>query len=194
MKLFYSISFFLLFGCCSIQAGPTPVLKDGFGKWAIGKELYQFILDHVKEGDTIVELGSGYSTKVLSNHFHVHTVEHNKEFLDVNRAFMDSGRYPVHFILAPIVTLQDERQWYDPDILKQSLPKKSRLVVVDGPLGKIGRYSFIDYLHLFKTDYIVLDDLDRPDELKLLKDIARKLKKRYRIHNCKKPFGYIYTR
>ena len=45
------------------------------------------------------------------------------------------------------------------------------LILVDGPLGTIGRSGFYRNLALFRPDVpIILDDVDRKDELKLLKD------------------------
>ena len=191
MKRFVFLFNFVLF-CLSGTSFLNANLEQGFGAWAIGEDLYKFILSNVKEGETIVELGSGYSTKILSDHFQVYTVEHDKKFLKKNQKYMDSGKYPVHFILAPIVSLENGRNWYNPNILKKSLPKKSSLVLVDGPFGRIGRYSFHDYLQLFSnTDFIIFDDANRSKEKILIEAVSKKLGKPYKLYGAPKTFAVI---
>ena len=67
--------------------------------------------------------------------------------------------------------------------MKSQLPKGHDLVLVDGPPGIIGRSGFYTNLDLFRKDVlIILDDVDREDELQLLRLIEQKLGKKAQIY------------
>ena len=67
--------------------------------------------------------------------------------------------------------------------MKSQLPKEYDLVLVDGPPGTIGRSGFYTNLDLFRKDVpIILDDVDREDELQLLRLIEQKLGKKAQIY------------
>ncbi len=175
---------------------PLIAMENKFGGWAIDKECYNYICDVVQEGETIVELGTGYSTRMLSENFNVFTIEHNKEFLDRYKGTIDKGNYPVHFILAPLTNIGGDKVWYNPEILKAKLPKKSALVLVDGPCGAIDRRGFLNYVHLFQnTKVIVFDDVDREMDLETMKSVAKKLGRKYKVYkNGAKAFGVVFMK
>jgi len=57
-------------------------------------------------------------------------------------------------------------------------------ILVDGPTGIIGRIGFLHNLDLFNTNVpILIDDTNRPSELKLANELSKKLNKKM------KPFG-----
>lgn len=184
---------FLLCMCASNAAAPK--LKNQLNGYAIGKELHSFIFSHLKKGDVVIELGSGVSTKLLSQKFKVYSVENDKEFLEKNWDYLNSSDN-TKLIYAPIIETSPNRYWYDPEVLKKELPTSSRLVLVDGPHWTIGRYCFIDYLSLFQnTDYIVFDDVHRFEELRLMTEVAKKLGKKYKAYrDGNKTFGVIFLK
>lgn len=48
-----------------------------FGGYSIDKSTFKFILKKIPEGSTILEFGSGYSTKKLLDHYKVISIEDN---------------------------------------------------------------------------------------------------------------------
>jgi len=145
--------------------------------WSISKELFNHIRKILPEGSTMLELGSGWASGELSKFYTLYSVEHEEIWLD---------QYETNYIYAPI-----KNRWYDPEILAKSLPLDYDLILIDGPPGPIGRYGFFTYLHLFKTDLIIIfDDINRKAEYKLMVDVAKKLGKNFRIY--KDSFGKKY--
>ncbi len=167
----------------------TPLSKaklfnpNALGGWAISKELFMYIYNTVEHGKNILELGSGSATQELAQYFTMYSIEHNKIWLD---------KYETTYIFAPIKNYGSYR-WFNTVFLNK-LPKDYDLILIDGPPGPIGRYGFYHHLNLFNTNVtMIFDDVQRGAELRLLKDVARKLKKPYKIHYCKdgKRFGVI---
>ena len=73
--------------------------------------------------------------------------------------------------------------WYDSDALKKQLPKDYDLILVDGPPGTIGRSGFYKHLDLFRSNVpIIIDDVDRKEELVLLKKLEIKTGRKATIH------------
>ena len=131
------------------------------GGWSITQELLDAMLQEVPTG-TLLELGSGFGTGVLSEHYQVYSVEHDEKW---------TGVFDTNYIFAPIV-----RSWYDISILSRELPESYDLILVDGPTGAIGRRGFADNLNLFRDDVpIFFDDLERPAEMSLALEVSQKL-------------------
>lgn len=113
-------------------------------KWGgsgIEKVVFDFILENIPEGSTIVELGAGHvSTREFANHYDCYSVEDNPDFI---------GHYKVKYINAPIVN-----DWYDINILKNSLPSKEsqKLIFIDGNR----RDQILNHLDLFNPDAMYL--------------------------------------
>ena len=145
--------------------------RGDFGGWSISKFLFDFINRLLEPGSRIIEMGSGWGTGELAKSFEMYSIEHNPHFLNLHYS---------NYINAPIVEYLDDSfpndiGWYDPGILKKELPRYYDLILVDGPLGTIGRSGFYRNLALFRSDVpIILDDVDRKDELKLLKMVETK--------------------
>ena len=54
--------------------------------WVIAPELYNWIRENIKDGSTILELGSGTGTIELCKHYTVYSVEHDKKWIgNLNR-------------------------------------------------------------------------------------------------------------
>ena len=154
------------------------------GKFAISVDLFLYIMENIEQGKTILELGSGSGTGQLAKYYTMYSIEHDRKWVN---------KYPSHYIYAPIKEY-DTYQWYNTDLLKSNLPAKYDLIIIDGPTGKIGREGFIYNLGLFNTDVmLIIDDVDRPAELQILKDVSKKLGRSYTIYECSdgKSFGVI---
>lgn len=140
--------------------------SNNLGDWAIGHNLYQWIVDNVESGSTVLELGSGSGTHELGKIYNVHCVEHDEKW--VNK--FDNLTY----YYAPI-----KDGWYDKDELND-LPKDYSLLILDGPPGKIGRTKVLENLDLFKTDIpIIVDDTHRNVEKDLGNKICEKFNKKF---------------
>jgi len=107
-------------------------------------------------GSTILELGGGMSTVILSKDYRVYTVEDNPKWIkELNN---------VTYIKSPLVKystfFSKEEVWYDPGVLAAELPKSYDAIIVDGPAGStFSRYGFVEYLHLFNRVPILFDDI-----------------------------------
>ena len=183
MTKILKISLALLLATGNMQIRPEQTIKWTTNPWSVSQEVFDYIRKTIPEGETIVELGSGWASNQFSKFYTVFSVEHDPKWL---------AKYDTNYIYAPI-----KNSWYDPEILAKQLPKNYNLILVDGPTGAIGRYGFCTYLHLFKTDVIIIfDDVHREAEYKLMIDVAEKLKKDFTIHTDRfgKQFGIIDNR
>ena len=150
-----------------------------FGGWSISKFLFDFINELLEPGSRIIEMGSGWGTGELAKNFEMYSIEHDPRFLNIHHS---------NYINAPIVEYSDDSfpnhiGWYNSDVLTKELPKDYDLILVDGPPGMIGRSGFYRHLGLFRQDVpIILDDVNRKDELNLLKKVERKTGRKAIIH------------
>lgn len=156
-----------------------------------------FIIEFLPKGKTVLELGSGTGTKRLVEHFTVYSVEDMKKII---------GKYKSNYIYSPIRLYNSEyvapdipgstgkgiltpRQmgWYDYEILEKELPSHYDFLFIDGPVGKIGRAGFLKHLDLFDTSVpMIMDDIHRVPERKLLDAVAEKLNLKFEIIDCKR--------
>ena len=122
----------------------------------------------------IVEFGSGEGTERLSRLGKVYSIEHDENWI--------LGFPNVEYIHAPLVDIEpipsfNHKQWYDAELLASNLPSKCDLVIVDGPLGSIGRSGLLRHLFLFpKGSTWIIDDTNREDEARLADHISLTLK------------------
>lgn len=184
MKFFSTIiaGLYCIFGICLLVSKESTLPYQRFlGKDSISENLYNFILEHVEKKSTILELGSGYSSEILSLDYNVYSIENDPNFLNCCDR--------VHYIYAPIVNA-----WYDVDVLKRQLPIQYDVIIVDGPKGSIGRSGFFKHLNLFDSNaLIIFDDVNRSEEYKLMQNCAKALKKKFTIITSgKKKWGYLH--
>ncbi len=176
-RIFF-VQFFLMISQTCFSNTP---FKENFNIWTISRDLFDFVLENVEPGSAILELGSGFSSGQFSKYYQVYSVEDNPKYLHV---------YPdVHYLHVPI-----KDRWYDPVILEKKLPKSYSAIIVDGPLGTIGRMGFYTNLHLFNPKaLIIFDDVNRPAEYELMQKTATKLNKRFKIMKTNnKCWGYLH--
>lgn len=165
-------------------------------KWSFTECCFNYIREILPEGKTILEFGSGCGTKQMSKHYKMYSIENYKEWID---------KYDSTYIYAPIKEYSSEawwdeapfeapegishegggdkqKGWYDPEIVKNNLPKDYDLILIDGPNGMFGRGGFYKYLDWFKHDVpIIIDDVNRKAEEELMILVSKKLNKNYKI-------------
>ena len=150
---------------------------NNLGGMAITIELVNWIYTHIPEGSIILELGSGYGTAELVKKYTVYSVEDNIEW--VNKI---PGSNYIH---API-----KDNWYDISFIEK-IDSNYDLLLVDGP-AEPDRFGILKYIDLFYNgSLIILDDVDRPDELKITKELCSLLKKSYVIEKGPRDFAII---
>ncbi len=135
---------------------------DCFIKW---------ILDNIPKGSIILELGSGFGTTFkLSKSYKMYSVEDDPKWV---------GVFDTTYIYAP-----KKNKYYDVDILKEKIPKKYDVIIIDGPKS-ISRIGFFDHIDLFNTDSIMIfDDTNRKADRSMLKRVCKKLDKKSKDYDC----------
>jgi len=140
---------------------------------AMGTDLFDWILKNVKSGSTILELGSGTGTIELTKFYKVFSIEHKAHWIGHAKKS--------NYIFAPIKQYNNYR-WYDMDTIKDAMTFDYDFLFIDGPTKKDGRYWFLYHTDLFNLNVpILIDDVDRPDEQRLLQDLSVKLNRKYEI-------------
>lgn len=157
-----------------------------FGSWSIDKIVYDWMLKNLPEGKTILELGSGNSTQILVTKWNVISVEENKDWVN---------KYHEKYIHAPI-----KNDYYDIDILKEKLPRKYDLMLVDGPAYG-NRNNMLKHLELFNLEasdcsIIIFDDVERPNDFETYKQFLSAISAQFKVLETKvltssKSFAYI---
>jgi hypothetical protein len=146
---------------------------EEWGGFGIQKSTFDFILKNVKLGEVFIELGAGIvSIRELSKFYNLYSVEQYQPFCNVYKN--------VNYIYSPIVN-----GWYDPEVLRKNLPKKSACVLIDGPTkygpvgtGKESRALLKQNLDLFdKESMFIFHDTNRKEEKDLACEIAVLLNK-----------------
>lgn len=141
--------------------------KPKLGGWSIELEVFKFIRDNLPEGSTILELGSGWGTGMLSKDYTMHSIEHDEKFV---------GRYNTTYIHAPMVD-----GWYDKSVLEtklEALRGKYQMILVDGPIGNEsnGRIGFFENITMFDEEVLmVFTDTNRPGERNTFNKVLKHL-------------------
>jgi len=169
--------------------------NDFLGGYSISDVCFNFIREILPEGKTILELGSGLGTDILSKHYTMYSIEDNGAWIN---------KYNSTYLHVPLKKYDNiwtapnlpgvNNAWFNPDILKQKLKfafweVKYDLILVDGPSGFFGRGGFFKHLDLFDTNVpIIIDDIHR-EEMDLMIAISNRLNKPYKTLD--KYTGYI---
>lgn len=144
--------------CCKEKKKMDKISK--LGGWSFQPELYHFLRSNLVNGSTILELGSGYGTDVLSQHYKMYSIEHNQKFIN---------KYNSTYIYAPMVG-----HWYDISIVKQIEDLQYDCILIDGPVGSESksRIGFWENIHFFNTNVLMIfDDTNRDGERKLFDNV-----------------------
>ena len=135
--------------------------------WMLPTVVFEWIEKNIDFGSTILEFGSGEGSKRLSLNYELYSVEHNPEWLHSSNGIC---------LYAPIKLsnkFPGELGWYDILSIKEELPEKIDLMIIDGPNGSIGRSGILDYTDLFSWDYpVLIDDLHRESEYQFSQQLS----------------------
>ena len=138
---------------------------------------HDWILQNLPNGSTMLEFGSGPGTTLFVEKFKVYSIEHDIKYVDVEPKST--------YVHAPIVVNPNNIRWYDERIVRNFIKDlKYDLILVDGPLGSIGRSGIKNILDVLKTETIpvIFDDVNRPEELKLMIEVSQILGRGYEIY------------
>lgn len=154
------------------------------GGWSIKPDAYSFIIKNLEYGSTILELGSGVGTEVLSEKYKMVSIEHNSRFI---------GKYNSTYIHAPM-----KGHWYDIGKVREGLPEKYDMILIDGPVGSESknRIGFWENIGLFNTNVMMLfDDTNREGEKMLFEKCVEFVNEKAEIprkYESFKTFSVIY--
>ena len=159
-------------GATEVYTGLTKHNPSSFNEnWMLPSEAFAWIEANIPNHSTVLEFGSGDGSQRLANRFDLWSVEHDEHWI---------GKTKSNYVLAkiihnPVSEREGEEGWYDP-LFFDKIPQEVELIVVDGPVGTIGRSGLLHYLDkLPKFRYIMVDDTDRPEEEHLSQQLAERL-------------------
>ncbi len=143
--------------------------------WAIPKECFDKIVEILPFNSTILELGSGSGTKILSQFYKIISIETDTKWLN---------KYNSTYLHIPF---DDNYKWYDIKILKQKLDNCNQtydLLLIDGPKGY--RDKIIEHLELFNQNIPWLfDDTMAEEHMNTAIVCSKKLNKQIETFECK---------
>ncbi|MGB1986091.1 MAG: hypothetical protein ACPHS8_06550 [Candidatus Poseidoniaceae archaeon] len=142
--------------------------------WSICDGILATVALLSKDGDKLLEFGSGFGSQLLSEYCIVTSVEHDLKFL---------GLFPeVTYINAEIIdydTIESNpspRKWYNIDAISPHLEGGYDLILLDGPTSEIGREGILTHLDKFSgTPLWIIDDVLREKDQKISNQICLKL-------------------
>lgn len=157
--------------------------------WSIEKDTFNWINNNVTSDSIILEFGSGLATEYLNKICKVYSVEEDIKWVN---------KYHDNYIHAPL-----ENNWYNREIIKNQIPEKCDLILVDGPAygDRMGFFTYRDLVDIKKINCrkFVFDDLERQNDLNCYNNYLEYIKSEFPeseivseiIKNDSKTFGYI---
>jgi hypothetical protein len=132
--------------------------------WSISSEMFNWILNNIEEGSTVLEFGAGKSTIELAKRYKVISIEQDIRWAHLTK---DATYY-----VSPII-----ENWYDTKIvMKAVLGRHIKLVIIDGPSGTGNRKGLIKFLIynrvLINTAVFIVDDTHRESERAIAERIS----------------------
>jgi hypothetical protein len=146
--------------------------------WSITKECFDNIVNIIPFEKTILEIGSGHSTRLLSEFYNMISIESSHQWMN---------KYKSDYKYIPLKEMNSEvfglTQWLDIDILKETLKEINyELLIVDAGGDRIGIY---DNIELFNTNVpIIFDDTMNEAYLKCATLTAQKINKDISTITC----------
>ena len=136
-------------------------------EWSLGYAIISDVMTRLSPGDTILEFGSGESSRCLSElGLQVYSIEEDEEFVNKHEG--------VNYIHAPI---DPKTKWYDMNAVMAGIPSDFRAMIIDGPMGgdRSRLASVIVKKIISNTQYlplIIIDDFQRPEGHTLLVELV----------------------
>ena len=139
--------------------------------WSITKECFAKIIEILPFGSTIMEIGSGHSTRLLSKFYNMISLESSEQWMN---------KYDSHYIYAPIVEMESVKfgktKWIDRNVIEEQIKDLNYdLLLVDAGGDRVGIYDNMD---MFKTNIpIIFDDTMNESYVRCATLIAHKYNK-----------------
>ena len=159
----------------------NPFDFSDFTEFNLSPAVILWIYKNLPFGSTILELGSGKSSRELTKLYTVYSVEENKKYC---------GLYNCNYIYAPI-----KNGWYDTALLKNGLPRNYNLLIIDGPkafnpwnpFSFTRRIKFVENFNIFEKDKIMIfDDYNRKLDQWVVNQINKILRRSLEVIEDKK--------
>ena len=138
------------------------------------KEAFRWIEENIEPNSKVLEFGSGDGSHRLVNRYQLWSIEHDPQWLNQTK----SNYVHAPIVENPVSVEYNEAGWYDPKFL-EAIPNCVELILIDGPVGTIGR-SGVLYVaeQLPDCKYILVDDTDRQEEYQMSQELAKVLKRK----------------
>lgn len=139
-------------------------------RWSLCDGVLKAVTRLTDEQSTILEFGSGYGSKLISEKRRILSIEHDKDFINQFEG--------VKYLHAPLVEIKSvigfkDTHWYNLESIRHLLPSEIDLIIIDGPPENIGRAGILHNLDKFSsTKFWVIDDVQRVDDQKLANYIS----------------------
>lgn len=166
-------------GALELYSTLTGHLPNNYHEgWMLPNAAFEWIEKTFDKSSTILEFGSGDGSQRLAQRYELWSVEHDEAWIGKTKS-----NY-VHATIEknPVSTAHGEAGWYNPSFFSK-VPKKVDLIIVDGPVGLIGRAGLLHHLNALPAfRYILVDDTDRPEEQALSVALSEKLTLTRKVH------------
>ena len=139
-------------------------------RWSLCDGVLEAVFQLTTDQSSILEFGSGFGSKLISEQRNITCVEHNQRFVNL----FDGVNY-IHAPLVSVRPLDDFRgtRWYDVEEITARLPDKIDMIIIDGPPQNIGRSGILHNLGRFsETPLWIIDDVHREEEQRLANYIS----------------------
>jgi len=156
---------------------------EGLGGWSISPKMINWIFDNLPQDSIILELGSGYATKLLVEKYKVYSIEQDPNWMNKYRGS--------NYIYSPIKDYENYK-WYDLSFINE-IDKNYDLLLVDGPTqASGGRYGLLEHIDKFYNSnaIIIFDDVNRKEDLDVMMKLSKKINRSFKvIFEPEKQFG-----
>lgn len=138
--------------------------------WSINRECFEKIVEILDFDKTILELGSGASTKLLSQFYNMISVEDDEKYINLHQST---------YIQAKLLG----KDGYDFSSLSNKLRDlKYDLIIIDGPTD--GRHNIINHMNVFDMNVpIIWDDTQVYEKYAI--EMSFRLNRKYTTYQCK---------
>ena len=114
-----------------------------------------------------MELGTGFGTKRLTEHFNVISIENDIQWHQGVSQLIEVPLVNITKTKSVAKRFPEFLEWYDPEILAQNLEGlEYDAIVVDGPATPDRRPGFYQHRELFKKVPVLFDDIHRVYDFK----------------------------
>ena len=142
--------------------------------WMLPEKAFKWIEENIKPNSKILEFGSGDGSHRLVNQYQLWSIEHDPQWLNQTK----SNYVHAPIVENPVSIEHNETGWYDP-IFLDAIPDSVELILIDGPVGTIGRSGVLHIAEkLPDCKYILVDDTDRKEEYQMSQKLAKVLERK----------------